>query len=332
LLVRFVSILWLHRVLTINDPSFLISIIYWLRSNEVRRRAYTTSSNYLLVCRAENSISSSSYRISCYYWFLHSSSILVCILLGLANGYLSNIGHETAHFAFGKNNIMFHIISFTGHDSTWWFNTHNRLHHLETNVPFVDPDIHHLPYMRHIPQEPWVPLYQYQHIYSYLVYSMASVRYFFVPFDPKKKIHALLLCVIFPYYMGFGIWESLFRFLVMLITCSYFLALINVINHTNDLVQFQVRSKDFFEHQMLTTMNWGSTSMLQNFISGGLNNQIEHHLFPSVISIALPYIAPIVKEFAKEKGLPYSEVDNFFSGLSAHHRHLVEMGKNPKSK
>jgi len=113
-----------------------------------------------------------------------------------------------------------------------------------------------------------------------------------------------------------------------MVVTSYVIACINVINHTNELVSFDISTNEFVAHQMTTSMNYGSTSTFQNLFSSGLNNQIEHHLFPSIISIALPYISPIVKEFAKKKGLPYHEVDDFWQALKSHHNHLRNLG-NP---
>jgi len=65
-----------------------------------------------------------------------------------------------------------------------------------------------------------------------------------------------------------------------------------------------------------------------NLFTSGLNNQIEHHLFPSLPSISYRHIAPIIRDFARRKNLPYIEVDNFFEGMQAHHRHLKKMSFN----
>ncbi|MDX5436394.1 MAG: fatty acid desaturase, partial [Pontibacter sp.] len=81
------------------------------------------------------------------------------------------------------------------------------------------------------------------------------------------------------------------------------------------------------EHQMRTTANFAPDSSLASFLLGGLNRQIEHHLFPKVCHVHYPVISKIVKQTAQEFGLPYLESPTFFSALQSHYRTLRKLGK-----
>ncbi len=80
-------------------------------------------------------------------------------------------------------------------------------------------------------------------------------------------------------------------------------------------------------HQMRTTANFAAGSKLASFLLGGLNRQIEHHLFPKVCHVHYPQIAKIVKQTALEFDLPYIESPTFMAALKSHYRLLRKFGK-----
>ena len=71
-------------------------------------------------------------------------------------------------------------------------------------------------------------------------------------------------------------------------------------------------------HQMKTTMNFSKKSAFLTWYVGGLNYQVEHHLFPNICHIHYPKIAPIVRSVAKEFKVPYLEHETFAQALSSH--------------
>ena len=79
-------------------------------------------------------------------------------------------------------------------------------------------------------------------------------------------------------------------------------------------------------HQMQTTANFGSRSFITTWLCGGLNMQVEHHLFPSISHIHYPKISKIVEATAKEFNLPYHSGKSFFGALSAHTKMLYKLG------
>ncbi|MFN0065512.1 MAG: fatty acid desaturase family protein, partial [Chlamydiales bacterium] len=83
----------------------------------------------------------------------------------------------------------------------------------------------------------------------------------------------------------------------------------------------------FLKHQLATTANFATKSWLATFMFGGLNFQVEHHIFPHICHIHLPKIAKIVKETAKEFGLAYHENETFIGAVLSHFKTLKRLGK-----
>jgi linoleoyl-CoA desaturase len=299
----------------------------WKSYRELKKEVndyYTKHRQYFLTMTAIRCAVTALLWLVSFYYYATSSSLLMGFVFGFVNTYLAYIGHETIHFAFGNSNWGFHLMTFAGHDATAWFTNHNLEHHIFTNFSAIDQDIDQSPLIRHVPHQAWQPQHRYQHLYAYLLYGLAGLRYMFQPFAIKKKLHVAFFHVIAPaFFLSPGV--ILCHFCAFVVSTSFYLALVNVINHTNDLVEFDPDTTDFFAHQVRTTLNYGSESFIQNLLTSGLNNQIEHHLFPTLPSLVYPHIAPLVRDFARQKGLKYHEVDTFFNGLQSHHRHLVRM-------
>jgi linoleoyl-CoA desaturase len=82
-------------------------------------------------------------------------------------------------------------------------------------------------------------------------------------------------------------------------------------------------------HQMTTTVNFSRKNRLISWYVGGLNFQVEHHLFPRICHIHYPKIADIVKTTATEYKVPYMENNSFFSAIKSHFATLKRLGKLP---
>jgi linoleoyl-CoA desaturase len=79
-------------------------------------------------------------------------------------------------------------------------------------------------------------------------------------------------------------------------------------------------------HQLQTTSNFAGKNRILSWYIGGLDYQIEHHLFPSISHIHYHSISPIVKETAREFGLDYNAKTDFLNALGSHIRMLRNMG------
>ena len=80
------------------------------------------------------------------------------------------------------------------------------------------------------------------------------------------------------------------------------------------------------EHQLSTTVDFAPGNRLITWYVGGLNYQVEHHLFPRVSHVHYPALAPIVQRTCEEFGVSYRVHAKFFGALASHIRHLRRLG------
>lgn len=79
-------------------------------------------------------------------------------------------------------------------------------------------------------------------------------------------------------------------------------------------------------HQLETTANFGTGNRFLNWYAGGLNFQVEHHLFPNICHIHYKAISKIVKETAQEYGVAYNEKPSLAAAVASHYRLLRKLG------
>jgi len=106
------------------------------------------------------------------------------------------------------------------------------------------------------------------------------------------------------------------------------------VNHLTDLSTFpdeKVVNRDWARLQVMTATNFAVGSKFWTAFSGGLNYQIEHHLFPYLCHVYLPLISPIVQQTCKEFGVPYLTFPSFWDALAGYITHLRNLG-NPDQK
>jgi linoleoyl-CoA desaturase len=83
-------------------------------------------------------------------------------------------------------------------------------------------------------------------------------------------------------------------------------------------------------HQLFTTANFAPKNWIVNYYTGGLNHQIEHHIFPNISHVHYNKIAEIVKQTAAECNLPYHEFKTTRAAIASHFKHLRELGRKPQ--
>ena len=82
-------------------------------------------------------------------------------------------------------------------------------------------------------------------------------------------------------------------------------------------------------HQLSTTVNFSTKNKIVNWFTGGLNHQIEHHIFPHISHVHYTKISEIVRKTAKEFNLPYNEYKTTRSAILSHFKYLKQMGVQP---
>lgn len=274
-----------------------------------------------------------------------------------------NISHDALHGAFSSkswvNRMLGASFYLVGANPYVWKITHNIVHHTYTNIPGHDEDIEIAPGLIRVDtDEPVRPWQRYQHWYAFALYSLASLSWVFrkdfVKFFKKEighyenqnhpkqeyiklfvaKLAYYFLFLILPYLvLDLSWWQIGIGFLVMHLVEGLVLGLVFQLAHVVEGTSFPVPSdKGSIEeawaiHQLRTTANFAPRSAVAAFFCGGLNRQIEHHLFPKVCHIHYPALTQLVKQTAEDFNLPYLENRSFFSALHSHYRLLKLLGR-----
>jgi fatty acid desaturase (delta-4 desaturase) len=116
----------------------------------------------------------------------------------------------------------------------------------------------------------------------------------------------------------------------LFIVGGYYLSFFFVISHNFEGVQLfekeygQKVDPSFLRRQVATAANVCGAKLA--FLNGGLNYQIEHHLFPRISHAHYPTIAPVVRQFCEERGVPYVHYDTIWENTMATVRHMRKMG------
>ena len=289
-------------------------------------------------------------------------AVLECMLLGLVvAGIGFNIMHDGAHGSFSKyrwvNNIAAFTLNLLGGSSFMWNVKHNVIHHAYTNVDGVDDDIDIQPWMRMSTTQPRLVMHRYQHFYFWFLYAMLYILWVFV-LDyqkyfkqkigemPLKKMDAwdhivfwgfkvlyLFIFIALPIYTaGFVSW--LIGFLIFSLVAGFILSIVFQLAHTVEHTQFPVAhvesgklEDEWAIHQLKTTANFAPKSKIISWLVGGLNYQIEHHLFPKISHVHYPAIRKIIKQACKEFNVPYVEYKRMSHAVVSHVSFLKQMGR-----
>lgn len=293
--------------------------------------------------------------------------LILAVLLGMFSAFVGfNICHDAIHGALSSNkyvNKAFGMIfNLLGASPYVWAISHNRVHHTYTNIPDHDEDLIVAPGMIRIEaNDPIRRIQKYQHWYAFPLYGLASLSWAFrkdflkifqskigqiVIKHPKKeyfKLFALkglyyFLFILLPLLvLNIKWWQFLVGFLVMHLAQGLTMGLVFQLAHVVEETHFPeagsngIMEDAWAEHQMLTTANFASNSHIAAFFLGGLNRQIEHHLFPGICHIHYSKLGHIVKQTAKEFDLPYIENPTFITAIKSHFNVLKKFADEVKN-
>ncbi len=245
---------------------------------------------------------------------------------GVVCNQLVFVGHDAGHRAvFGDRRdvtLGFLLLPLLGMSYSWWVDTHNKHHGLPNQENF-DPSIsfQYLAFSRKQAAEKtglarkfirhqscyFLPL-----IALYPVYMrFASIMYLIRRRDRKSLVEALLGAIHFPLYFGLVFmfldpWQGMTFILVHQMVFGMCLFSAFGPNHIGQIILDEGHELNFLQQQVSTAQNVQS-SLFADFWFGGLNHQIEHHLFPRVARNQLRHVRPIVKQFCADNDIPYKE-------------------------
>ena len=290
--------------------------------------------------------------------------LVVVMGLGLAGIGLS-VMHDANHGAYSSkkwvNDVVGYSLNLLGAVSYNWKLQHNVLHHSYTNVHDVDEDISPRGALRLSPHSEWKRGHRYQFIYAWFLYGLMTIvwimykdfsrlyRYQKTGFLAAQKGNAtrewFILILTKLIFVGYAFvvplvltsiagWQIVLGILMMHYIAGFILAIIFQPAHVIEGTEYPLPDEshtlenNWAIHQLLTTTNFGNRSKWFSWYVGGLNFQIEHHLFPNICHVHYSEIAPIVKSTAEEFGLPYKSSRTFISAIAGHARLLKELGRN----
>ena len=295
-------------------------------------------------------------------------AILLCVFLGLNASVIGfSVMHDANHGSYSPSTKLNDFVglsaNFLGASSFFWKQKHNIIHHTYTNVDGIDDDIAKSPIIRQCESQKWVPAHKVQHLYLVPIYCLSSIFWiFFMDFTKYftrkiytteawkmtaknkaifwgTKIYYAAVYIAIPIMVwGFGPW--LLGFFVFHAAMGISLSLVFQMAHVVENTEFEHIPLDatkhvetaWAEHQIRTTSNFAMDNKVINWLVGGLNFQIEHHLFPRISHVHYPAISKLVEQKCKEYGFPYNYYTTFTEALGSHFKVMKDLGKAPVAK
>ena len=280
----------------------------------------------------------------------------VFLILGI------NIGHDAAHTCVTGNkqldNLLFQLtFGLQGLSGYVWQIRHNSSHHIFPNVYGNDTDLEISPLILISQEQKKMKLHKYQHLYAPLIYMLFSLSWiFYVDFSMLfKKQHAnirmgkiptveiiklvvikityLIIFLVVPYLLiPLPFLYILSTYLIMNFVVSIFLALTFFISHHVKETEYtevknnMVVADSWIQHQIVSTIDFSTESPIGNFIFGGFNLHIAHHIFPNMSHIHYPTVTRIIKETLEENNLSWYKSFGFLDGVKSHFSLLKKNG------
>lgn len=292
-------------------------------------------------------------------------ALLLCAALGFTFASIGfGIMHDANHGSYSGNTKLNDFLGLSlnamGASSFLWKQKHNIIHHTYTNVDGIDDDIAKSPVIRQCETQKWVPAHKIQHLYLLPVYSLSTIFWIFI-MDFKKyfsrKIYTtdawtmstknhVIFWVTKVLYLGFyivlpimvwGFLPWLAGYFVLNATMGLILSLVFQLAHVVENTEFEHVALDtsksidsaWAEFQIRTTANFAMNNKVISWIVGGLNFQIEHHLFPRISHVHYPAISKIVMQKCAEYNLPYNQYPTISQAVASHFRMMKYLGKKP---
>lgn len=274
------------------------------------------------------------------------------------------IMHDANHGSYSNNKKLNSFLGFSinllgGHAMNWKIQ-HNVIHHTFTNVHNHDEDITPPGFMRFEPHAKRKWIHKLQFIYAWIFYGMMTMMWTSTKdFKQLRRYEKLglvkaqnstfmkeLMIIIFSkvFYFAYMILPFVFvsnmtfidwviGFLTIHYIAGFVLAAIFQPAHVAETTEFPLPTEsgnlenDWAIHQIKTTMNFANGNPILSWLMGGLNFQVEHHLFPTICHVHYPKISKIVKETAAEFQLPYLSKKTFIGALWSHEMMLWKLGR-----
>lgn len=294
----------------------------------------------------------------------------MAIFLGLTTAGIGfNVSHDAIHGSYSKNDTINYIVGLAlnliGGNRYLWSITHNIIHHTYTNVHEYDVDLEVAPKLLRLSENmEHNKTHRTQHIHGFVIYGLASLFWVTVkdwkkffqkdigPYKDKrhpakeyfvlffsKAIYYSYTMVIPLIFLPIAWWQFIIGFVTMHLVAGMTLGVVFQLAHVVDETDApkadepgSIIYNNWAVHQMETTANFAMDNKLINWYVGGLNFQVEHHLFPRISHVHYPALSKIVQQTAKEHGVPYNYNKTFADAIRSHYLALKKFSlPNPVS-
>lgn len=307
-----------------------------------------------------------AYILLVFYTTSWLSGLLFSFLL--AQGFVLvgfNIMHDSVHGAFARNKRINKLLGYSldliGGSERLWYHKHNILHHTYTNITGKDTDLESRGLLRLSPNQPWRPWHRFQIVYALPAYGFLTLSMvFFTDFQkffsgkigdyklpkptiPETTVFFLAKLVYFSYTLLIPMLFNpvvyvIIGFITVHLILGFTFSIVFQLAHTVEENTFPIADKstgaidnEWAVHQLQTTANFSVNNPLISWYVGGLNFQIEHHLFSKISHVHYPEISKIVQETCREFNIRYTVYNTVFKALERHLIFLYNMGKKPET-
>jgi len=291
------------------------------------------------------------------------SGILLSILFGLTLVCIAfNVMHDACHGSYSSkkwvNGFMGLSMNALGSNAFIWKIKHNIIHHTYTNIDGIDDDIANGPLLRLCSTQKWMPIHRFQFLYMFILYGVSTLAWmmgtdFYKYFSKKihttpinkidlrehlifwfsKLLYGFFYVALPIYFIGWQSW--LIGFLIIHFTMGLVLSIVFQLAHVVEKTSFDTVAEDqkvieseWAVHEVKTTADFAAQNKIISWFVGGLNFQIEHHLFPQISHVHYLAISKIIRQQCKLFGLPYNYYPSMTQAIYSHVRLMKKLGTN----
>src|SRR3954453_18498624 len=289
----------------------------------------------------------------------------LAVVLGLAMAAIGfNIQHDAGHKAYSDrpwvNKVMGLTLDLIGGSSYLWDWKHNTIHHTYPNIVGHDDDINVGFLGRLAPEQPRYWFHRLQGVYLWVFYGFLAMKWHL--FDdfyniavgrigghkiPRPKGRDLVtfiagkvaffsLAFLVPMLLH-SVWAALAVYALAAFVSGVVLSVVFQLAHCVQEASFPVpvptgegkaqMQTAWAVHQVQTTADFARRNPVLRWFLGGLNFQVEHHLFSRICHVHYPALSKLVEETCHEFGIRYAAHRTFFGAVASHFRWLVQMGR-----
>ena len=288
-------------------------------------------------------------------------SVPLAVLIGFAAaGVGFNIQHDGGHHAYSDrrwiNKLMAMTLDFIGGSSYLWHWKHGVIHHTYVNVTGHDSDLNLGIFGRVTPHQRRFAFHRWQHLYLWPLYGCLAIRWQLID-DFRRLIAGRIgshrirrprgtdLVILVAGKATFFAWAFgvpllfhpvsavLVHYAIAALVLGTTLSVVFQVAHCVEEAAFPPASagtrrieRAWAIHQVETAVDFARPSRIAAWLLGGLNFQIEHHLFPRISHVNYPAISTVMEQTCRDFGVVYTEHQSFWHGVTAHFRWLRRMG------